>query len=191
MLRVNDWAPAAQGGSSPTNPIIPSRFGPDGALYMARWDNGCCRNELGPNSATQLVKIEFNVQDECLTDTLPPNANHAIAGREHPTEEGTYLEEATFTVTAGDAGCAGLEGIEIRVNSDDDADWDAYDAPLELGPGEYTIDYRATDEKGNIVGRRSRRPSRRRGQRHRQARGRGRRRRRARTRAASTRRPRR
>ena len=151
MLRVNDWAPAAQGGSSPTNPIIPSRFGPDGALYMARWDNGCCRNELGPNSATQLVKIEFNVQDECLTDTLPPNTNHAIAGRAHPTEEGTYLEEATFTVTAGDAGCAGLDGIEVRVNSDDDAGWEAYDAPLELGPGEYTIDYRATDEKGNIA----------------------------------------
>jgi plastocyanin len=152
MLRVNDWAPAAQGGSSPTNPIIPSRFGPDGALYMARWDNGCCRNELGPNSATQLVKIEFNVQDECLTDTLPPNTNHAIAGREHPSEEGTYLDEATFTVTAGDAGCAGLEGIEVRVNSDDDGDWEAYDAPLELGPGEYAIDYRATDEKGNVAG---------------------------------------
>ena len=53
-------------------------------------------------------------------------------------------------MTAGDAGCAGLEGIEVRVNSDDDADWEPYDAPLELGPGEYTIDYRATDEKGNV-----------------------------------------
>ena len=42
--------PPRQFGSSPTNPVIPSRFGPDGALYMARWDNGCCRNELGADT---------------------------------------------------------------------------------------------------------------------------------------------
>ena len=152
---------------------------------------GCCRNELGTNSATQLVKIEFNVQDECLTDTLPPNTNHAIAGRAHPTEEDTYLEEATFTVTAGDAGCAGLEGIEVRVNSDDDADWEPYDAPLELDARRVHDRLPRDRREGQRVGRQVGDVRGRRGQRHRQADGRGRASEARRTRAASTRRRRR
>ena len=35
--------PPASSARPQRRPVIPSRFGPDGALYMARWAEGCCR----------------------------------------------------------------------------------------------------------------------------------------------------
>jgi PKD repeat protein/plastocyanin len=150
MLRVNDWAPSNQFGTPSNSFVIPTQFGPDGALYMARWNEGCCRSALNAGTQTQLVKIEFAVQDECLSDELPPNTNHSVAGRVHPDEPGTYLDEATLTVTAGDAGCAGVDTIEYRVNSDAEGDWEAYSGPVTFDePGTYSVEYRATDRMDN------------------------------------------
>ena len=46
MLRVSDWLPY-NGGVNPTDAnsslVIGTQFGPDGALYMARFSVGCCR----------------------------------------------------------------------------------------------------------------------------------------------------
>jgi len=151
MLRVNDWVPTGQFGAPNNSFVIPSRFGPDGALYMARWSFGCCRNQLGAGNETQLVKIEFDVQDECLEDTQAPNVDHNVAGRAHPSEPNTYLDEATLTFAAGDVGCAGVERVEYRVNSDDEEDWQTYSAPVEFDqPGTYDVDYRATDRNDNV-----------------------------------------
>ena len=41
---------------------------------MARFSVGCCRSNTSAANQTQIVKISFNVQDECLTDTAAPNA---------------------------------------------------------------------------------------------------------------------
>jgi PKD repeat protein len=151
MLRVNDWAPANQFGSPNNAFVIPTDFGPDGALYMAKWNEGCCRTNLNPGTQTQLIKVEFAVQDECLEDTLPPNTGHSLAGREHPTQPGKYVEEATLTVTAGDAGCSGVDTVEYRVNSDAEGDWQPYTAPVVFDEvGTYTVDYRATDRNENV-----------------------------------------
>jgi plastocyanin len=151
MLRVNDWAPTGQFGTPDNSFVIPSRFGPDGALYMARWTEGCCRTALNAGTQTQLVKIEFAVQDECLEDTQAPTVEHSVAGREHPDEAGTYLDKATLTISAGDAGCAGVDTVEYRVNSDAEADWQPYTEPVDFDePGTYSVDYRATDEFGNV-----------------------------------------
>jgi plastocyanin len=151
MLRVNDWVPTGQFGTPNNSFVIPTQFGPDGALYMARWTEGCCRNQLSAGTQTQLVKIEFAVQDECLADTEAPTANHRVEGREHPSKPGTFLEDATLVVTAGDAGCAGIDTIEYRVNSDDEGDWQAYAGPVAFDePGSYTVDYRATDRFDNV-----------------------------------------
>ncbi len=108
MLRVNDWAPAGFFGTPNNAFVIPTAFGADGALYMAKWNEGCCRNQINPNTQNQLIKVEFAVQDECLEDDQAPTASHRIAGREHPDKPGTYLDEAVATLVAGDAGCAGV-----------------------------------------------------------------------------------
>jgi PKD repeat protein/plastocyanin len=149
LLRVNDWAPANSFGAPNTNPVIPSRFGPDGALYMARWHNGCCRNGIATAPAHEIMKVEFAVADECLEDTEPPTANHSVAGRLQPGETNTYLESATLTITAGDAGCAGVKSVEYRVGST--GEWEPYTAPVEFDTvGDHTVDYRATDEFDNV-----------------------------------------
>ena len=148
MLRVNDWAPSNQFGAPNNSFVIPTQFGPDGALYMARWTNGCCRTSLDSSTETQLIKVEFGVQDECLEDTEPPNVNHALTGREHPTEPDTYFESATLTLTAGDAGCAGVKSVEYRVGGA--GDWQPYTAPHAFSePGTYSVEYRATDRFDN------------------------------------------
>jgi len=147
MLRVNDWVPTGQFGAPNNSFVIPTQFGPDGALYMARWSEGCCRNQLGAGTQTELVKVEFAVQDECLEDTQPPTVNHALAGRLQPGEATKYLQSATLTITAGDAGCAGVDTVEYRVGA---GDFQPYSAPVEFDtPGDYTIEYRATDEFDN------------------------------------------
>jgi plastocyanin len=147
MLRVNDWVSP---GQSPNNSfVIPTQFGPDGALYMARWSEGCCRNQLNSGTQTQLVKIEFAVADECLEDTEPPNINHSLAGRLQPGETTKYLQAATLSLVAGDAGCAGVDTVEYRVGGA--GDWQPYTAPVEFDAvGDYSVEYRATDEFDNV-----------------------------------------
>jgi plastocyanin len=148
MLRVDNWVPTSQFGAPNNSYVIPTRFGPDGALYMARWTNGCCRSSLNASTQTELVKIEFAVQDQCLEDTLPPVVNPKIAGREHPLQPGKYVDGATLSLLAGDQGCAGVKSIEYRMGAG--GAWKAYDAPLVFDKGgTYDVDYRATDNFDN------------------------------------------
>jgi hypothetical protein len=63
MLHVHDFIPSNHFDPE-IGQIIPSTFGPDGALYMARYQVGCCRNQTDPTQQTQIVKIEFNVADD-------------------------------------------------------------------------------------------------------------------------------
>ncbi len=149
MLRVNDWAPTGQFGAPNNSYVIPSRFGPDGALYMARWSFGCCRNQLDGANETQLVKIDFAVQDECLEDTQAPNVNHSVAGRAHPSEPNTFFDSATLTFAAGDVGCAGVDTVEYRIGGT--GEWQTYGEPIAFDePGTYTVEYRATDRMDNV-----------------------------------------
>jgi plastocyanin len=149
MLRVNDWVPPnGFGGDPATSFVIPSRFGPDGALYMARWAEGCCRNQVGEDTKTQLLKVEFTVTDECETDTEAPKVNHHVGGEPVEGKPDTFLGSATLTVTAGDAGCAGIDTVETRVNG---GAWEQYGGPRPFEePGAYSVEYRATDQQGNV-----------------------------------------
>ena len=97
MLRVSDWLPynsrrdpAAQNSSL----VIGSQFGPDGALYMSRFSVGCCRSNTTAAQQNQIVKISFNVQDECLTDTNAPTASHEVTGQAYPDTPNTYVNTA-------------------------------------------------------------------------------------------------
>jgi plastocyanin len=149
MLRVNDWVPPSGFGEPRTSFTIPSRFGPDGALYMGRWAEGCCRNQVGEDTKTQLLKVEFTVTDECDSDTEPPRVNHYVAGEAVEGKPETYVGSATLTVTAGDAGCSGIDTVETRVNG---GAWEPYDGPRTFEvPGAYSVEYRATDREGNTA----------------------------------------
>jgi plastocyanin len=147
MLRVNDWLPYNNFGSPDDSYVIPTRFGPDGALYMARWGFGCCRNQLSPTSKTELVKIEFDVADKCQGDTQAPSASHQIDGTPVAGEPNTYAGSATLKLSATDAGCSGVDKTEYRVNG---GAWTAYGGPVPFNQeGTYTVEYRATDRAGN------------------------------------------
>ena len=154
MLHVHDWLPYNAAGSTSADfnsLVIGTRFGPDGALYMGRFSVGCCRNEINASQQTQIVKVEFNVQDECLADEQAPNVSHELEGIEDPDSPGTYVNGATMTIDAEDVGCAGLDTVEYRVNSDAEEDWLAYEDPVPFEEdGEYAVDYRATDDNGNV-----------------------------------------
>jgi PKD repeat protein len=152
MLHVHDWLPydAAGSGSANFNSlVIGTQFGPDGALYMARYPVTCCRNNTNPGQQTQIVKIEFNVQDECLADEQAPNVSHEVTGQRHPDEPDTYVNSASLRLTASDVGCAGVDTVEYRVNGE--TDWHEYTGPVAFEEqGDYTVEYRATDRMENV-----------------------------------------
>jgi hypothetical protein len=115
---------------------------------MSRFPVGCCRNSGNISNPVQIVKIEFNVQDECETDTQPPNASHEVTGQRYPDEPDTYVNSASLRLSATDVGCAGTDSIEYRVNGE--AEWHEYSAPVTFDQeGDYTVEYRATDRMEN------------------------------------------
>ena len=76
---------------------------------------GCCRDAApAPANQNQIVKISFNVQDECLTDTNAPNASAEVTGQAYPDRPNTYVNSAKLKLTATDSGCAGVKNIEYR-----------------------------------------------------------------------------
>jgi PKD repeat protein len=152
MLRVNEWLPynaAGSANSSFNSLVIGTQFGPDGSLYMARFPVGCCRSNTNATQQTQIVKISFNVQDECLADSEAPSASHEVTGQVYPGPPDTYVNSATLKLTGTDVGCAGVKSLEYRVNGE--TDWHAYTSPVAFTDAKaYSIEYRATDRKDNV-----------------------------------------
>ncbi|WP_370518000.1 ThuA domain-containing protein [Micromonospora sp. MP36] len=147
MLRVNDWLPVNHFGTPNNSFVIPTRFGPDGALYMGRWTFGCCRNQINPEMKMQLIKIEFTPEADQCKETDAPTVSHQIQGQADPDQQNTYIDSATLSLTANDVGCAGVDKVEYRVNG---GAWTAYNGPVPFkDAGKYTVDYRATDRLGN------------------------------------------
>ena len=150
MLHVHDWLPYNAAGTDPASLnglVIGTQFGPDGALYMSRFPVGCCRNEINTQQV-QIVKIEFNVADQCEADTQPPNAAHELTGQAYPGQPNTYVNSVSLRLTANDVGCAGTETIEYRLSGA--PDWQPYDGPVTFDEaGAYTVEYRATDRMAN------------------------------------------
>jgi plastocyanin len=150
MLHVHDWLPYNAAGTDPgslNGLVIGTQFGPDGALYMSRFPVGCCRNEINTQQV-QIVKIEFNVADQCDADTQPPNAAHEVTGQAYPGQPNTYVNSASLRLSATDVGCAGTDTIEYRRTGE--TEWQPYGGPVTFNEaGEYSIEYRATDRMAN------------------------------------------
>ena len=149
---MQDWLPynAAGAGSGNANGfVIGSQFGDDGSLYLARFAVGCCRSTPTRANQTQIVKISFNVQDECLTDETAPNSSHKVTGQAYPGQADTYVNTAQFRLTGNDVGCAGVKSLEYRQQGS--TDWLPYTAAVTFDEGKtYNIEYRATDRKDNV-----------------------------------------
>ncbi|MBE2317690.1 PKD domain-containing protein [Solirubrobacter sp. CPCC 204708] len=153
MLRVQDWLPW-NGGVNPNNAnsgfVIGTQFGPDGNLYMARYSVGCCRSETNAAQQNQIVKISFNVQDECLTDTNAPNTSATVTGQAYPDRPNTYVNSAKLRLAATDSGCAGVKNIEYREVGA--SEWQPYSNEVTFEEGKtYNIEFRATDRKDNVA----------------------------------------
>ena len=142
ILRVNGFFPANQFGAPAHNFVIPTRFGPDGSLYLVTWSGGCCRSGLPGLGAGSLMRIDFTGEQE---DTTPPEVSAELSG---PRDGEDYLGRATLTLDATDA--SAIDSIDYRVNSDAAEDWQEYSEPVVFDePGAYEVDYRATDAAGN------------------------------------------
>jgi plastocyanin len=86
---------------------------------------------------------EFVVSDG-TGDTTPPAVTAAVAGDKDPS--GNYIESATVTLSATDAG-SGVASVEYQL---DGGTWTAYSAPVVVpAVGMHMLHYRATDVAGN------------------------------------------
>jgi plastocyanin len=77
-------------------------------------------------------------------DLTPPAVTAAVAGARDPS--GNYIESATVTLSATDAG-SGVASVEYQL---DGGTWTAYTAPVVVSAvGMHMLHYRATDVAGN------------------------------------------
>ncbi|MCE7004198.1 hypothetical protein LWC34_15335 [Kibdelosporangium philippinense] len=94
-------------------------------------------NNVSPEGMAHIVIV-------APRDTTPPTVNATVAGDKDP--QGNYINKATVTVTATDAG--GIKSTEYKLDS---GAWTAYTAPVEVSTvGAHTVAYRATDNANNV-----------------------------------------
>ena len=157
MLRVNDWVPTNNFGPPNNSFVIPSRFGPDGALYMARWSFGCCRNQLTAERRDRADQDRVRARRTTCTGDIRrrrPSRARSRATLPHRIAPNTYRNSATLSLTSTDLGCSGRgHGPSTGSNG---GDWTAYTAPGAVREPRvrYTVEYRATDRAGNTSRRR-------------------------------------
>ncbi|HSF35420.1 MAG TPA: ThuA domain-containing protein [Nocardioides sp.] len=94
-------------------------------------------DEAGNVEATKSLTVKI--------DTVAPTA--AITVPDATGENGWHTSRPSFTLAAADAG-SGPGAIEYRI---DGGDWTAYDIAVPVpGEGEVVVEYRSTDEAGNV-----------------------------------------
>jgi hypothetical protein len=137
VLAVNGFLPTDQFDSPAHNYVIPTRFGPDGSLYLVTWNGGCCRAGLPGLGAGSLMRIDFVGEQ---ADTSAPQVEASLAGNQDPS--GDYINRATLTLSATDS--SGVDAIEYSL--DGGATWEEYTDPVAFTePGEHAVSFRATD----------------------------------------------
>lgn len=129
----------------------------DGRTYVAGDDDTYAGREewVAMHAAWSVLSLwtvqngDFRVSDaraESLDDLVPPEISSDVEG--HPAPGGAYWRGATLALTAVDDD-AGVAGLELRTQRDER--WQRYDEPLELSPGVWDVEVRATDRNGNVA----------------------------------------
>jgi glucose/arabinose dehydrogenase/plastocyanin len=148
LLAANPWLTPSAMGSGPAAFALATRFGPDGALYLASWPGGG-RGDQGANG--QLMRIDYVGDAE---DTEAPTVTATVDGRLGAPDR--YVGNAAVRISSRDTGVSGTALIEYRI---DGGEWQAsrnptggdpyvVSVPLHQ-PGVYTVEYRAADREGN------------------------------------------
>jgi hypothetical protein len=89
-------------------------------------------------NVTETVAQAVNV------DTTAPTLSLVATGVTG--QDGWYVSAVTFTPTVSDA-LSGLASLEATI---DGVNWNSAHAPITLGDGTYTVQFRATDQAGNV-----------------------------------------
>ena len=87
MLRVQDWLPYNRGALEQRQLEPRDRHAVRRRTARCTWPasrSAAAARTRATTDQTQIVKISFNVQDECLTDTAAPNASHDVTGQAYP-----------------------------------------------------------------------------------------------------------
>ena len=135
---VESIAYALDGGSFQpyTAPVVVTALGEHTVQYRATDNAG---------NTSPVESVTFTVVEPEPDDTTPPEVAAAVTGDQN--EDGAYVGSATVTITASDAQ-SGVASIEYDL---DGAGFTAYTAPLVVTAlGEHTVQYRATDNAGNV-----------------------------------------
>ncbi|MFC5155041.1 OmpL47-type beta-barrel domain-containing protein [Streptomyces amakusaensis] len=119
-----------------TAPVVVSATGAHTLRHRAT-------DRAGNTSAEQTVR--FTVAAPPSGDTTPPETSGTVGGERD--DQGRYLDTATVTVTASDAG-SGVDRIEYALGGG--GAWQPYTAPVVVNTsGAHTLRHRATDRAGN------------------------------------------
>ena len=163
MLRVNDWLPYNARGTAAAQQTPRHRHAVrrDGALYMARYPVGCCRNNTSATSQEQIVKISFNVYEESVAPMATVAFDPATPGNGR-----TYTGPVTLNFTSTDSAganptVAGVDYIEHRVTLNGvPGPWERSTNAGIVNPytstmsrtenGAYVVEYRTADRGGNV-----------------------------------------
>lgn len=134
-----EFAVGADGAWQPyTAPVVVDQVGDHSIRYRA--------TDKAGNSAEE-KKEDFKVVSPPTDDTEPPETSATVTGEKDA--DGNYLDMATVTVTASDAG-SGVNTIEYAIGAD--GAWQAYTAPVMVHEaGAHVVRYRAADKAGNAA----------------------------------------
>jgi glucose/arabinose dehydrogenase len=143
LLRVNGFFQPNQFGPPAHTFPIPVKFGPDGALYLARF--------AGRGTSSELIRIDYVGAPE---DSEPPTVDAEVSGPQTP--DGEFAGRATLEITASDGTGSGVDRVEysldgsewIEVPNDNFAEPFTGSVPFQ-DPGDYLVAYRAVDRNGN------------------------------------------
>jgi len=80
-------------------------------------------------------------------DATPPSSDLQLEASSG--SAGWYVSNATVTLTATDA-TSGVHSISYRLDARDASSWQPYASPFTLHDGMHVLEYRATDEAGNV-----------------------------------------
>ncbi|MGW0699739.1 OmpL47-type beta-barrel domain-containing protein [Streptomyces sp. NPDC002867] len=134
-----EYALGADGPWQPyTVPVVVDEVGAHKVRYRA--------TDKAGNAAAEKA-VDFTVVAPPTDDTAPPETSATVSGEKD--DQGRYVDMATVTVTASDAG-SGVNTIEYALGAD--GAWQPYTAPVMVHEaGTHKVRYRATDKAGNAA----------------------------------------
>jgi hypothetical protein len=91
----------------------------------------------------------FHLDPATPADTTAPTSSLTWAPAQPDGADGWYVTAPAFTVASDDGAGSGVAAVEFSL--DGGGTWTAYSAPVAVsGDGEHTVQFRATDEAGNV-----------------------------------------